>query len=79
MADVKIVLNSDGVKELLQSGEMMATVVGLAEKVAAAAGEGFTPGSFTGYDRAHAFVMADSKEAVQACFDDNVLLKALGQ
>lgn len=75
---VEIVLNSGGVRELLQCAELEATVREQAERVATSAGDGFAVDTFTGHDRAHAYVTAETDEARKACYQDNVLLKALG-
>lgn len=77
--NVQIVLNSDGVRELLQSAEMLALCEAKAEEIAAEAGPGYHVSSFIGHDRAHATVWASSKSAQQDNLDNNTLLKAAGK
>ena len=75
---VEIELNSPGIVELLQSAEMQTTVREVANAVAANVGEGFEIGEAIGHDRCRAFVVAATPEARKACYEDNILLKAIG-
>jgi uncharacterized protein (DUF927 family) len=75
--NVKVVLNREGVRQLLRSEEMAAICQELANKVSARAGDGFEVTTFTGKNRVNASVRAETGDAVQRCLDDNVLLKAL--
>lgn len=74
----EIVLNGQGIIELLQSEPMQAIVREVATNIANNVGEGFEVGEAIGHDRCRAFVVAATPEARKACYKDNVLLKALG-
>lgn len=74
---VKVKLNREGVRELLQSNEMKAICRELANGISARAGEGFEVTDYTGKTRVNASVHAETKEALNRCLKDNVLLKAL--
>lgn len=76
---VEIVLNSAGIIELLQGEAMQSEINGHAARIVNSLGEGFEASSYIGFDRAHAVVKAVSEEAKKACYEDNVLLKAIGQ
>lgn len=80
MADVKIVLNSAGVNELLRSPELEAVIEGHAASMAASLGEGYDYSIAYGAKdgRVRAFVKAVSKKANQDNLDDNTMLKAMG-
>lgn len=66
MANVRIVLNSAGVEELLKSEEVRADLERRARNIAEAAGDGFEASSEIGINRARAEVRADTIEAKQA-------------
>lgn len=74
---VKVILNSSGVRQLLQSKEMRNVVERHAEATVSALGEGYDMSSIIGHDRAHAFVKAVSYQAMEECLEDNTILKAL--
>lgn len=74
----KIELNGPGIIELLQSPEMQTAVREVADAVAANVGDGFEVGEAIGFDRCRAFVVAATPEARKACYNDNILLKAIG-
>lgn len=76
---VEIELDHAGIVELLQCAEMQETVSEVAASVAATAGDGYETSSYVGFDRAHAFVWAVGDEARKDCYENNTLLKALGQ
>lgn len=75
---VEIKLNSDGIVDLLKCQEMQDACQEQADRVAAECGDGFETGMYIGKLRARAYVRAESDAAVKACYQDNVLLKALG-
>ena len=77
MSNLRIELNSDGVRELLKSPEMMAVCRELANGIANRAGDGFELSEYTGRNRVNVSVHAETKEAMQACLKDNVLVKAV--
>lgn len=78
MSKVKIELNNAGIRELLKSPEVMALCVESANQVRSRAGDGFEVESYTGFDRAHAVVFADTPEAKRDNLENNTLLKAVG-
>lgn len=77
MSNLRIELNSDGVRELLKSPEMMGICRELANGIANRAGDGFELSEYTGRNRVNVSVHAETKEAMQACLKDNVLVKAV--
>lgn len=79
MADVKIVLNSEGVRELLRSAEMQNACLDEANRIAAEAGEGYEVDTITYPERAGARVFAETKEAMKDAYDNNTLLYAIGR
>ena len=74
---VKIELNSAGVRELLQSPEMLALCTSHAESMAAELGSGYEVDAFIGHDRAHAIVKAVSAAAIRDNLENNTILKAV--
>lgn len=79
MSKVKIVLNKEGVRELLQSKEMMNVCEGIANNAASSLGEGFSINTMVGKNRVNAEITADSYEARIQNSRDNIILKALGR
>jgi hypothetical protein len=71
-------LNYDGVGELLRSDEMMAVCREYAEEIQSRAGDDYDISEYVGQTRVNVSVYAATKEAMQECYDDNTLLKALG-
>lgn len=78
MPKTKIVLNSAGVRALLQSQEMQTMLSERAQEIAARAGSGYETDVFVGRNRANASVFASDPEAVKDNMKNNTLLKALG-
>lgn len=74
---VVIKLNRAGVRELLRSKEVQDDLAARAERIAAAAGDGFDASSFVGANRARASVMAVSIEARIAEAKDRTLTRAI--
>lgn len=74
---VKFELDQAGVRALLRSDETAKVCKQYADRVAARAGWGFDVTTYTGKNRANASVKAVSDDAASACFEDNVLVKAL--
>jgi hypothetical protein len=64
MANVKIVLNRKGIRELLRSREVEADLRRRAENIAAAAGPGHVVDSEIGPQRARASVRTDTIDAM---------------
>lgn len=75
MSDFKFVLNREGVRELMQSQEMVDVLTEYATQVAARAGEGYSV--YIGKTRANVSVVADTDEAYQDNLDNNTLEKAI--
>lgn len=74
---IRVVLNSDGVRELLQSGEMMGICASHANGIAARAGDGYIVTTYTGRTRVNASVYAATDEAKRDNMKNNTLLKAV--
>lgn len=77
MANVKIVLNREGVRELLRSSEMMAICEERANKALSQLGEGYTVTTMTGTNRVNASVYAESYAAKKENLENNTIMKAL--
>lgn len=77
MANVKIELNSDGVRALLRSGEMMTECEKRANEAVGRLGDGYTVTTHTGKKRVNASVLAESYEARRDNMENNSILKAL--
>ena len=77
MSEVKIVLNREGVRELLRSAEMMECCRGYAEQMGARLGSGYVVSTYTGTNRVNASVRAVSDAAKQDNLDNNTMLKAV--
>lgn len=78
MSKDKFVLNRKGVRELMQSPEMLSTVTEYANQVKNRAGEGYEVTQYTGKTRVNASVHAETFEARKDNYENNTLLKALG-
>lgn len=74
---VKIELNSAGVKALLRSPEILADLRARAERIAAAAGEGFEADSMIGRSRARADVFTETFAARRAEATGRALTRAV--
>lgn len=72
-------LNSAGVRELMQSGEMQEVLSAAAARVASSAGEGYAADVQVGKNRASARISAVTAEARRENLRNNTLLKALGR
>lgn len=78
MANVTIKLNSEGVRELLRSAEVMAECRSHADEMGATLGEGYEVSEYIGTNRVNVSVTAVSQSAKQDNLDNNSLLKAVG-
>lgn len=78
MADVKVVLNGAGVRELLKCAEIEATCREVAQDVASRAGSGYEVDTYVGKTRVNAMVSAATREARKDNLENNTLLRALG-
>lgn len=77
MAKVRVELNSEGVRELLQSPEIAAICQGQARAIAGRAGDGYSVTVYTGATRVNASVMTETPEAMRDNLKNNTLLKAV--
>lgn len=75
---VKIKLNREGVRELLQSQEIMDACYEVAQSVQSAAGDGYEISGYVGQSRVNVSVVAVSDEAKKDNLENNTLLKAAG-
>lgn len=78
MANVTIKLNSEGVRELLRSAEVMAECRSHADEMGATLGEGYEVSEYIGANRVNVSITAVSQSAKQDNLDNNSLLKAVG-
>lgn len=76
---VKVELNSQGVKELLKSNEMMNICTEYAYSAQSKLGEGYIVTYHRGKNRVNASIMADTPEAIRENLKQNSILKALGE
>ena len=76
--NVLIRLNSDGVRELLKSPEMMSACREQAETALSRLGDGYAISEYTGANRVNVSVYTASREAMQENLDSNTILCALG-
>lgn len=74
---MKVVLNSAGVRAMLQSPEMQALLSERAFEIAQRAGAGYETDVFVGKTRANASVFATTEEALKDNMANNTLLKAV--
>jgi hypothetical protein len=78
MANTVFKLNYEGVGQLLRSDEIMDVCREYAEEVQGRAGDGYEISEYVGKTRVNVSVYAATKEALEECYEDNALLKALG-
>lgn len=77
MGKLKVVLNRDGVRELLRSDEMMAICEEYASAAVGRLGEGYIMTSQTGKNRVNASVYAETPNARKENAKNNTILKAV--
>ena len=77
MSKVKIELNKAGVRELLQSSEIMAVLEKEASSRVAGLGPGYSVNTYVGRNRANAEIVAETEEARQDNMQNNTLLRAI--
>lgn len=77
MAKVKVVLNKQGVKELLKSEEMKAICLEHANKAVNKLGPGYSAGAYVGQNRVNASVHADTPQAQAENAKNNTIMKAV--
>lgn len=77
MANVKFELNRNGVKELMQSSEMMTVCKSYANNALASLGDGYEVTTMTGKTRVNAEISAVTYEARKDNLENNTILKSL--
>lgn len=77
MADVRVKLNSAGVRALLRSVDVCNDLRARAARIAAAAGDGMESDASIGSNRARATVWTDTNEARRAEADEFALTRAV--
>ncbi len=77
MANVKFELNRQGVRELMQSDEMMAVVSRLANESLATLGDGYEVTTLVGKTRVNAEIAAVTYAARKENSENNTILKSL--
>lgn len=77
MSDIKVSLNRAGVRELLQSKEMLQMCRDLANERATRAGAGYGVNTRVGANRVNAEIRAETFEAYRDNLKNNTLLKVL--
>lgn len=78
MANVKFELNREGVRELLQSPEVLAVCEEYASNAVAQLGEGYEASTYVGKNRVNASVIATTFKARKENSETNSILKAVG-
>jgi len=77
VADIRIEVNSEGIQSILKSDEVRELLRAKAERIAAAAGEGFEASSMIGKTRARASVITATRAARLAEATDRTLTMAI--
>ncbi len=77
MGDFKFELNRSGVRELMQSSEMMNICRGYADNARSKLGDGYEVTTHTGKTRVNAQVAASTYKARKENNRDNTILKAV--
>lgn len=78
MDNLRIELNSDGVRELLRSPEIMAACREQADRALGSLGDGYEVDEYTGPNRVNVQISAVSAEAKRENLENNTILMALG-
>ena len=78
MTNLKVVLNSAGIKQMMKSQEMQNICTELAYSAKAKLGEGYEVTYRKGKTRVNASIGAVTPEAIQDNLENNTLLKSLG-
>ncbi len=74
---VKIVLNRQGVRDLLLSDDVLECVKDTAEKVRAKCGDGYGTSEHKGRNRVNVSIQPETTEAQRDNYKNNTLLKAV--
>ena len=79
MGNVKVELNSDGIRELLKSDEIMEVLRSQARKVMSGLNSGYAMSEYKGKTRGNVSIYANTKEAYKDNLENNTLLKVAGR
>lgn len=77
MSDIRVELNSEGIRQYLHTPELLALLKGYADKAAGQLGEGFAADTYHAAGRNIASVYADTPEARKKNLENNSILKAV--
>lgn len=77
MSEVKVVLNGNGIRELLKSEEVMDICRNHANKALGKLGDGYEVTTMTGVNRVNASICARSRKAKKENSENNTIMKAL--
>ena len=77
MAKFKFELNRDGVRQLMQSSEMMSVCKSYADRAAGSLGTGYEVSTMTGKTRVNAQIAAVTYQARKENSENNTILKSL--
>jgi hypothetical protein len=77
MSKVKVVLNSDGVRELLKSEDMQRVVSEQAHAIAGRCGAGYSDDVYVGKNRCNAMIYPETSAAKRDNLENNTILKAM--
>lgn len=77
MANLKVELNHEGIRDMLRSPEAKAICEKQAKDVQSRLGEGYVVSSYTGEGRVNASVLAESDKAKRDNMKNNTILKAM--
>ena len=78
MGKFRFELNQSGVRELMQSSEMMSICKDYADNALAQLGDGYEVSTYTGRSRVNASVIATTYAARKENSETNSILKAVG-
>jgi hypothetical protein len=78
LGNIRIELNSSGVRELLRSDDVERCCKEKANAVQSFCGDGYETDSYKGLNRVNAMVKATTSKAVMDNLQNNTILKALG-
>jgi hypothetical protein len=77
LSKIRVELDRAGVRELLQSAEVIAVLSAEAQSRAASLPPGYSVNTYVGRNRANAEIRADTDEAVRDNLENNTLLRAI--
>lgn len=79
MGNVEIILDSEGIQELLKSDEIMDVLRGQAKKALSGLNSGYAMSEYKGKTRGNVSIYANTKEAYKDNLENNTLLKVVGK